>query len=267
MSGCDWAANGSGYGAHPGDVDNLDLFNRTNNTIKYASVDYRGLRFGGSYSFGGVAGSMSQRQIWSLGAAYSDGPFHSAVGYLVANQPNFSFFGNTATASATGANLAGPVLAGYATANSQRIAAGAVSYDIKALTLGAVYSNVQFRSLGSVAIGGLGSGPARYTGNATFNIGELNAKYMLTPTVQLATALSYTRTSTSSIRQGAYYRQVNIGAKYLLSKVTDLYLVGVYESASGVDSTGKSAVAAITGATASSTSKQVVVTAGLRRAF
>jgi hypothetical protein len=47
---------------------------------------------------------------------------------------------------------------------------------------------------------------------------------------------------------------------YSLSKQTSFYAVAVWETAAGRDSTGEQAVAAITGATASSTNHQIVPT-------
>src|SRR5689334_25129546 len=49
--------------AHPGDIDNFNNAYRTNNTVKYTSADYGGLKFGGTYSFGGVAGNVTSNQI------------------------------------------------------------------------------------------------------------------------------------------------------------------------------------------------------------
>ena len=49
-----------GYiGAHPGDIDNFNNSYRTNNTVKYTSANYAGLTFGGTYSFGGIAGNVT----------------------------------------------------------------------------------------------------------------------------------------------------------------------------------------------------------------
>jgi hypothetical protein len=46
-----------------------------------------------------------------------------------------------------------------------------------------------------------------------------------------------------------------------------VYLVGVYQHASGVDSTGKPAVAAINQVTASNSNSQTVVSLGFRHKF
>ena len=45
---------GGALTAHTGDIDNVNNSFRTNNSIKYKSVDYAGMTFEGMYSFGGV---------------------------------------------------------------------------------------------------------------------------------------------------------------------------------------------------------------------
>jgi len=59
----------------------------------------------------------------------------------------------------------------------------------------------------------------------------------------------------------------NLGGDYFLSKRTDAYLTTAWQSASGIDSTGKQAVAALWPVTASSNSHQIVAALGLRHRF
>lgn len=263
-AGNDWAAQGALYGAHPADMDNLDSTNRANNAIKYLSPVYGGFRFGGMYSLGGVAGDFTQKQIWSLGAGYATGPVKVGVGYLYVKDPNFSWFGNGTNSSIAGSNLTNPIISGFSTASGLQVAAAGASYAIGKAIVAAVYSNTSFRNLGSVAVANVRS---QYSGNATFNIGELNLKYYLTPSFQLGVSYSLTDGSDLNGHTGARYQQVDLGADYFLSKRTDFYLVAVGQKASGTDSTGKAAVAAIDGLTASSNDKQLLVSAGIRQKF
>ncbi|AJZ56941.1 gram-negative porin family protein [Paraburkholderia fungorum] len=266
-SGNDWAASGATYGAHPADLDNLDNSNRINNAIKFQSLKYAGFSFGGLYSLGGKAGSFTENQIWSLGAGYANGPLNFGVGYLQAKSPNFSLWGNKANDSATGSNIASPVISGYATAASQQVVAAGGSYALGAVTIGGVYSNVKFKDLGSATVAGLAAAQAAYRGTATFNSGELNLKFQVTPTLLLAAAYAYTKGSGVGAQNGARYQQINVGADYFMSKRTDLYAVAVHQRASGTDSTGHQAVAAISGASPSSSSAQTLVTVGIRHKF
>jgi predicted porin len=266
-AGDSWAASGDEYGAHPGDVDNLDNSNRLNNSVMYKSKSFNGLTFGGAYSFGGKAGEFSQNQIWDLSAGYVNGPVKLGVGYILAKDPNFSFFGNKANDSATGINISSPVTTGYASAGYQQIVAAGGSYAFGPATVGVVYSNTQFQDLGTVSVSGLNSTEAAYRGTASFNTGELNLKYQVTPALLLGVSYSYTRNGGASSEGGARYQQVDLGAVYSLSKRTSLYAIGVHQAASGTDSTGERAVAAIAGTSGSSTNAESLVTIGLTHRF
>lgn len=265
-SGDDWAAVGGLYGAHPGNLDALDPQNRVNNAVKYTSPVYRGLKFGALYSLGGVAGASGMNRIWSLAARYDHGPFAAGMAYLYADNPNHSFFGNTADASATGNNISGPVLSGYASAGSQQIFSAGLAYTVGWFTLGSVYSNTRFNDLGSNAVAGLTAREQAYRGSVFFNTGELNVKVQPAADLLLGAAVHYTRASPMMGMAGAQYRQLNLGVDYFLSKRTDVYAVAVLQRASGVDSTGRAAVAQI-GAIVSSNSRQALVTTGIRHKF
>jgi predicted porin len=58
-----------------------------------------------------------------------------------------------------------------------------------------------------------------------------------------------------------------LGADYFLSKRTDVYIDGIYQHASGTDSTNQTAVANINGLSPSSTSNQVAAVVGIRHKF
>ncbi|GAB5101279.1 porin [Caballeronia sp. HLA56] len=89
QSGAQWA----GYmGGHAGDVDNTLNTRRSNNSVKFASPDFNGLKFGGLYSFGGVAGSFARNQVWSVGGSYNRGPLGLGIAYLNARSPNLGIY-------------------------------------------------------------------------------------------------------------------------------------------------------------------------------
>ncbi|MFT4507173.1 porin [Caballeronia sp. 15711] len=262
---------------HTGDVDNYLNTRRINNSIKYASPVYRGFTFGGLYSFGGVAGSVGSKQLWSIGAGYSAGPVALAAAYLNARNPNLSFYGTNPSAltTAAGNNIGSagspsspetnPVIAGYASANTIQIAAIGAAYQFGSATLGLTYSNVQFRNLGDTASSGPNS--LGYHGAAKFNTTEANAKYQLTPSLLAGVAYNYTHNSGADGSGSATYHQASIGTDYFLSKRTDIYGIMVYQHASGTDSLGQPAVAYITGQTASASNHQIALRLGLRHRF
>ncbi|WP_179404934.1 porin [Burkholderia guangdongensis] len=256
---------GSGYSAHPGDLDNINNSNRINNAVKYTSPIYSGLQVGALYSLGGIAGHPGRNQIWTVGAGYTNGPLALGVGYLNARDPNYSFFGNTPTASATGLNMKSPVYSGYASANTQQVAAAGGAYTIGAATIGATYSYTRFDKVGTVA--GTGLNPLNLQGSASFNNIEANFKFQLTPALLAGVAYDYTRGSKVNGQSAAQYHQVALGVDYFLSKRTDLYAVGIYQHALGYDSTGEKAVAAIAALTPSNSPNQLAATVGIRHKF
>ncbi|MDR5780396.1 porin [Caballeronia sp. LZ065] len=259
--GSQWA---SYFGAHPGDLDNLNNSNRVNNAIKYTSANYAGFTFGGLYSLGGNAGQFNRNQIWSVGAGYAQGPLQLGAGYLNVKDPNYSFFGNTPASSTTASNMAASrVYSGFASAKTQQVISAGGAYTFGAATVGATYSNTQFKDVASEA--GTGLNPAGYTGGSgKFHNAEINFKYQLTPALLLGVAYDYTKGYGLG---DAKYHQAMLGADYFLSKRTDLYIDGVYQHASGTDSTGRSAVASINGLSPSSTTNQLAAIVGIRHKF
>lgn len=265
----------AGYmGTHPDDVDNLANSNRINNAVKVTSATYHGFSAGAAYSFGGTAGSITQNQIWSLGAGYTGGALSLGAGYLNARDPNISFYGNTpnkggvtadnmgALGSATSAQ-SNPVFAGYASAKTTEIFGVGAAYTISATTLGFVATNTRFESLGSAS----GPNPFGYSGTAQFTNLELSVRSRLTPALLIGTAFDYMKRNSVKGDGGARYLQLDFGADYNLSRRTDLYALTVLQRASGRDSLNQSAVASISGFSPSTTSNQVGVRVALRHKF
>ena len=272
ISGAIWA----GYiGAHPGDIDNTLNTHRLNNAIKYMSPEYRGLKFEGVYSVGGVAGSTGRDQVYSLGAAYRTGSLALAAAYLNARNPNFSFYGSNANGGTTPTsnNLgavgsattveSNPIYAGYASASTTQMVSAGGAYTFSAATLGFTYSNVQFKGLGSSS----GPNPFGYAGTAKFDSAEANFRYQISPALLAGVAYIYTRNGGATGRDSATYHQIQTGADYFLSKSTDVYAVLVYQHASGTDSFGQPAVASITGQTPSSNNHQAAVRLAIAHRF
>lgn len=219
---------------------------------------------------GGVAGNFTSNQIWSVGAGYVNGPLVLGVGYLNARTPaanNGSMFGNN-TSSSTASAVTTPVYSGFVSANTYQVVAVGAAYTFGAATIGATYSNIRFMDLGAVA----SLNTKGYVGTVTFNNAELNVKYQLTPTLLVGAAFDYTKgsevsESNGATNPGAKYLQTALGVDYFLSKRTDMYVVGVYQSASGTGSTGKPAVAAINTQIASSSDRQTFLRIGMRHKF
>jgi predicted porin len=251
--------------AHPGDLDNLNNDYRVNNSIKFTSNNYNGLTFGGLYSLGGVAGETGRNQIFSVGAGYANGPLVLGAAYLNARNPAVSFFGNN-TATSTLSTVTSPVIAGYTSANTYQVIAAGGAYTFGAATIGGTYSNTKFMNLGS-------SAATPFAGQtATFNNGEVNFKYQLTPALLVGAAYDYTRGSKVDGNSAPEYHQGSLGIDYFLSKRTDIYIVGVYQHALGdtLSTNGKTvvpAVASISNLTASANQNQLTARVGIRAKF
>jgi predicted porin len=267
-----WASHRA---AHPADLDNENNSVRTNNAVKFTSANYGGLTFGGVYSFGGQAGSITRNQVFSLGAGYANGPLQLGAAYLNARNPNASFFGNNPNgAGPTVNNIAAPtnpVFSGYASAHTYQVIAAGGAYTFGAATFGANYSNTKFMNMGDTV--NSGPNPLGYSGTATFNTAEVNIKYQFTPSFLAGFAYDYTTGSSVESRlaavdnTGSRYHQFALGVDYNLSKRTDIYALAVYQRASGVDSTGRAAVASIASVTAAAGNHALLARAGLRVKF
>ena len=280
---------GSAYSALPGDVDNANNGQRINNTIKYTSPNFNGLTFEGVYSLGGVAGEIARNQVYSAGIGYANGPFALAAAILHVNQPNVSYFSNSAigagslgTAASSVTTTSNPMYGGYVNANSFQSAAVGGTYALGPANFGVIYSNVKFENLGSSlsasangvpGVGQAGTG----VGSAIFNSVEGNFTWHWTPALQTGAAYSYTTGSSVQFAGlttngthnsgGVHYHEFSLSTDYNLSKRTDVYILGVYQLASGIDSTGTSATAAINTLSGSTNNREAVVRVGLRHKF
>ncbi|ABE36565.1 gram-negative porin family protein [Paraburkholderia xenovorans LB400] len=255
---------GGTIGSHPGDLDNFDNSFRTNNSVKYASPNYGGISFGGMYSFGGIAGDTSANRVWSMGAGYTGGPLQLGLGYLNVRNSNVSFFGNSGVTATTN-NIASPVYSGYASATTYEVFGAGVNYTFGPALVGLLYSNIRFLSLNNTAQSG--PNPNHLDGDAAFNDVEVSFRYHLTSALLLGLEYNYTRGNSMNGQDPAQYHQGTLGLDYFLSKRTDLYVVVAYQKASGVDSTGKAAVASINTVTPSSSDRQTIVSLGYRHKF
>jgi predicted porin len=257
----------------PDDYDNLNFTHRINNSIKYLSASYSGLRFGALYSLGGVAGSPGKNQVWSAGTSYNGAVFSFAASVISAVNPNNSLYGTNANASATGNNFgsagsattaeSNPAIAGFASAERQQTISVATTYTAGVVIFGANYSNTQFRGLGSVAA----VNTLSYSGSTTLSTAGINLRYQATPFLRFGTSFDYTYGGSVGDKSGAKYEQWNLGAAYSLSKATDLYLTGAFQHATGIDSLGRPAVAQIGYLSPSSSDKQVAFSAGIKHLF
>jgi predicted porin len=243
-------------GTHPGDFDNLNDNIRDDNSVKYLSPNFHGFQASGMFAPGGVPGNFASNRIYNFSLTYHQGPFAAAVAYDNVNNPSESAFDGTVDPDAKGYTSPGksPVFSGYVSARVLQIFGAAASYRIGAGKIGLVYTNTRFQDITRTTT-------TPNTGTAAFNSFEINGRYQFTPAVLVGLSFDYTKA------RRAEYEQVDFGPDYALSKSTDLRLVGIWQHASGIDSTGQSAVASIGSLGQSSTPTQIAVKFGIRHRF
>ncbi|MFC0401263.1 porin [Paraburkholderia rhizosphaerae] len=248
--------------ATAGDVDNYDNSFRVNNAVKYASPVWSGFQFETMYAFGGVAGTVGSQQSWALAAAYNTGPLSLAAGYFYASNSPASAGDRTSFTSTSDGTFDGPINIGYQSAHSLAIARVAGQYVFGPFTVGAGYSNAQYRR----------DGASQFTENQKYNTGQGFFNWQATPAMLLGLGYSYTKSSGDT---SASYHQVSIGADYSLSKRTDVYMTAAYQHASGetrlVNEDGTTSIAAAQASIGSygyaGTGTQSMVNLGLRHKF
>ena len=260
------SATGSGFGGniadHPYDNDNLNNDFRMNNAVKFRSVNYGGLVFGGAYAFSNSSNGFSNNSAYTAGAAYNNGPLSLAAAYFQANNP-----GGVASPTNTSGALSSSDSDATLVGGRQRIMGAAARYVVGPATVGVVFTRTTLDDPSEIEQGGA------YTplsGNTlTFNNYELNARYALTPALNLGGSYTFTDgkfdTATSSL--SPKWSSFMLQADYSLSRRTDVYLEGVYQHATGATGINALGNASIYTLAASSNGKQAVVAAGIRHRF
>jgi len=249
---------GTGFGgaqaAHPFDNDNLDNSFRINNSIKYASVNYGGLKFGGLYGFSNSAGNFSTNRAYSVGATYNYGPVNFAAGYLQLNN------------SGTDLNSGGAVTNDATfTSSLQRTWGAGANYAFANATVGLVFTQTIVGNLAGIgaSASGTSNGLSFASNSARFSNYELNGHYYFTPAVSVSAAYTFTDSRIDGV--APKWNQFTLQTDYALSKRTDVYLQGVYQHVSDTGNSGIHAV--INGLSMSSSNEQLAVTAGIRVRF
>lgn len=255
------AVGGQGF-AHPFDNDNISDFFRLGNAIKYASPDYYGLTFGGLYALSNQTGAFADNRAYSAGIAYKGGPVSVAASYMQIDKP-----GDGALGALDGSSTSGDTTF-HSTA--QRVWGSGINYTIGHAILGFVWSQTTVAETTAINIGS-SLAPAQ-TGTPTylrFTNYEINARYQLAPDWIVAASYTLTNGRYSNIKIEAkpHWNQINLLTSYALSKLTDVYLLAVYQHVNGSGGTPFNGAFIEGSGGASATSKQFLTTASLRVRF
>jgi predicted porin len=243
--------------AHAGDVDNMWGDYSLSNTVKYISPTFAGFKLSGLLSLGGVAGDFANGKKVAISLTYTQEGLSAAAVLSRINNPATSIYDATAqpvSGTAFVNSITNPTFSGYTSARTLQVAGAGANYAFGAVKIGLIYTNTRFEDV-------VRTNSTPFSGTATFNNFEALASYQVTPSLQAGVSYDYTKAET------AKYQQVNFGSEYSLSRRTLLYAIVAWEKATGIDSTGEHAVAALPFLTPSSTGNQVAVRVGVRHNF
>jgi predicted porin len=214
------------YAYHINDIDQLTS-SRINNAVKFSSANFAGFTFGALYGFSNAAGAFAgspgtvaaptsgSSRAYSFGANYAMGPFGLGAAYTDIHYPSQA----VPAFSTSLANVSPPAVGGASIRDLRSYGVGG-RYVIGPATMWALYTNTRLEAI---------------TGSATtFAAYEVGAKYAVTPA--LTGGLGYTYMHLSNANTG-HWNQVDASVDYALSKRTDVYLLGIYQQASGHNGT------------------------------
>jgi predicted porin len=262
------SATGTGWGgnvaAHPFDNDDMDNSMRLNNSIKFSSATFAGIKVGAMYAFSNAAGASGNDNAYSVGAHYVYGGLTVAAAYDQINRNNGApnTAGATSTTDGNYLSLGGDqqiysVSAGYQFANKASI--------------GVVWSHSATDNLGNGTGASLYGNSYALTGSSLkFDNFEINGRYFVRPDFSLGASYTYTMGAFSGGSTGPaadpHWNNFVVQADYQFSARTDLYAQAVYQLVGGGN--GNSIFnAGVYGMTQSSTNKQLVTAIGLRHRF
>jgi predicted porin len=241
------------YAYHINDIDQLTS-SRISNAVKFNSANFAGLTFGAMYgfsnqagAFAGAPGTTGSSAAYSFGLNYTNGPLGIGAAYTDIRFPG------SASPTTFSTTLANSAITG--TALDLATAGVGARYSIGAATMWALWTHTDIEQI---------------TGHmTTFDAYEAGSKYLFTPA--LTGALGYTYMQAKDLTNG-HWNQIDASIDYNLSKRTDVYLLGIYQDASGKTSKNVDLQAQI-GSSASNylpaagANTQLAVRIGLRHTF
>ncbi len=241
---------GGTYTAHMLDNDDLNGTFSLNNSIKYASPNLSGFKFGGMYAFSNQAGGFAMNRAYSAGMSYDYAGLRLGAAYTQINGVN---------ANGSGSVQGSPLANTFGGTNDRQRNWGAgASYAYGPMIGGVVFTQSRLNDS---------------FGNAVrFNNIEANLRYNLTPALGIGAMYTYTNANGGVINAGtnsnsAHWNQFGLQADYALSKRTDVYLEGVGVWGAGQNAAGITQVGYQGSDNFSGSKNQGIVTTGIRHRF
>ncbi|KAA0079291.1 porin [Trinickia soli] len=211
------------YAFHINDIDQLTS-SRIDNSVKFTSANFAGVTFGALYGFSNHAGAFAgapttgtgaaavagSARTYSFGLNYAAGPFGVGAAYTDIRFPSQQAGISTGISNAV-----------FPAANIKELRTFGLGgrYLMGPATFWALWTNTRLVQL-----------PGTGSSNLVFNAYEAGAKYAVTPA--FTAGLGYTYMNLSDAAKG-HFNQVDLSLDYALSKRTDVYVLGIYQKASG----------------------------------
>jgi GBP family porin len=259
------SAEGIGWGGnladHPFDNDDMIRHTSIQNSVRFDSLNYRGLAVGGMYGFSNQAGQFSNNRAYSFGARYANGP----VSLVVA----FEQIDRSATPAAD-LNASGAVTTAdgdaVITGGREQIWGVGGKYSFGASSVGFVWTHSSTNNVTSVWQGG--SLAPLIGNNLRFDNFEINGRYFVTHALSLAAAYTLTEGhfDSAAANLSPTWHEAIAQADYSFSRSTDVYLESLYQVVTGG---GGMAVfnASMFNVPASANNRQLLFVMGLRHRF
>ncbi|NIF80043.1 porin [Paraburkholderia sp. Cy-641] len=207
-----------------GDMDNIGNTVRTNNSIKYASGDVYGFRFGGVYGFSSPTAydQVGTTGVLSAGVNYIYGPLKLGVAYFHAKDPADQFADGHYVANTTGSAIGatGPWSYVGHPKDVQTYGAGA-TYQVGNGVIGVLYTRILFSQANGTK------------SDVSFEFYNVSYTYFVRPALKLGAGYLYTIGHVDYSGAVPKYHRVIVGADYSLSKRTEVYGVVALQLASG----------------------------------
>lgn len=207
------------YAYHINDVDQLTS-SRINNSVKFSSASFYGVTFGAMYGFSNAAGAFAgsptvgttagSSRAYSFGLNYKAGPLGIGAAYTDIHYPGSS----TPTFSTNIANIT------QANIKDLRTFGVGANYALGAATIFGLWTNTRFEPVTGAS--------------SKFNAFDIGGKYAFTSA--LTAGLGYSYMNLTDNAKG-HWHQFDASVDYALSKRTDVYVLGIYQKASGRNGT------------------------------
>jgi predicted porin len=214
------------YAYHINDIDQLTS-SRIDNSVKFTSANFAGVTFGALYGFSNQAGAFAgapstgtgatavagSARTYSFGLNYAAGPIGVGAAYTDIRFP-------TQQAGITTAISNAPIPASIKELRTFGVGA---RYLLGPAAFWANWTNTRLVQLP-------GSGPSALIVDAY----EAGAKYSFTPALTAGVGYTYMHLGDEA---SGHFNQADLSLDYALSKRTDVYVLGIYQKASGTNGT------------------------------